>query len=42
MIDDAASSSNRPGELPADANMIWIPAGTFRMGSEDFYNYLAP
>ena len=37
MIDDAASSSNLPCELPANANMIWIPAGTFRMGSEGFY-----
>ena len=29
-----------PGELPEappDPDMVWIPGGTFRMGSEDFY-----
>jgi formylglycine-generating enzyme len=33
---NAASSSRQSGE-PRDPRMVWIPGGTFRMGSEDFY-----
>jgi formylglycine-generating enzyme len=29
-------STNQPGDSP-HPEMIWIPGGTFRMGSEDFY-----
>ncbi len=31
-----AVSTNQPGDL-SHPDMIWIPGGTFRMGSEDFY-----
>ena len=31
------SSVSTPPESAAPANMRWIPAGSFRMGSQDFY-----
>jgi formylglycine-generating enzyme required for sulfatase activity len=39
---DAAllAGSGRPA--PADPNMIWIPGGTFRMGSDKHYPEEAP
>ena len=39
MCDDAASrGSGDFGEMPGLTDkMRWIPAGTFQMGSEDFY-----
>ena len=36
MTDDTAAAINPPGAAP-HPDMLWIPGGTFRMGSEDFY-----
>jgi formylglycine-generating enzyme len=36
-----AQTTNKPGDPPYP-DMVWIPAGTFRMGSEDFYPEESP
>ena len=41
MSDTSVSSAERP-QTPAPANMIWIPGGTFRMGSDKHYPEEAP
>ena len=32
-----AEEPDRPIGQPPHPNMVWIPGGTFRMGSEGFY-----
>jgi formylglycine-generating enzyme len=40
--DVAATRSLGKDETPAYANMVWIPGGTFRMGSDHHYPEEAP
>src|SRR5262245_47035503 len=37
MPTNAGRHAAPPGSAPPRPSMVWIPGGTFRMGSDDFY-----
>ena len=42
MTGEQASIKDVPPGAPPKPNMVWVPGGTFRMGSEEFYPEEAP
>jgi formylglycine-generating enzyme required for sulfatase activity len=42
VTDDNVASLERPPQEAAQSNMVWIPGGTFRMGSDKHYPEEAP
>ena len=42
MTDGDVASRERPPQQTGPSNMVWIPGGTFRMGSDKYYPEEAP
>jgi formylglycine-generating enzyme required for sulfatase activity len=36
-LDQTINLADEPPNKPPHPDMVWVPGGTFRMGSEDFY-----